>query len=97
MGEVTGAKRTITITQPYEKPLEVELSDADTSLSGIASAINKANGNVTASVIKAKDGDYRLLLTSKSTGTDGQMTINVTGDNTLQAAIGMTLQALRVH
>ncbi|CAM6953424.1 flagellar filament capping protein FliD [Enterobacter asburiae] len=89
LGEVTGAKRTITITQPgTKKPLEVELSDADTSLSGIASAINKANGNVTASVIKAKDGDYRLMLTSKSTGTDGQMTINVTGDNTLQAAIG---------
>ncbi|MEG4676179.1 flagellar filament capping protein FliD [Enterobacter cloacae] len=89
LGEVTGAKRTITITQPgTKKPLEVELSDADTSLSGIASAINKANGNVTASVIKAKDGDYRLLLTSKSTGTDGQMTINVIGDNTLKAAIG---------
>ncbi|CAD5356566.1 flagellar filament capping protein FliD [Enterobacter cancerogenus] len=89
LGEVTGAKRTITITQPgTKKPLEVELSDADTSLSGIASAINKANGNVTASVIKAKDGDYRLMLTSKSTGTDGQMSINVTGDDTLQAAIG---------
>ncbi|VFS30764.1 flagellar hook-associated 2 domain-containing protein [Enterobacter cancerogenus] len=88
LGEVTGAKRTITITQPgTKKPLEVELSDADTSLSGIASAINKANGNVTASVIKAKDGDYRLMLTSKSTGTDGQMSINVTGDDTLQAAI----------
>ncbi|MFJ5853126.1 flagellar filament capping protein FliD [Enterobacter cancerogenus] len=89
LGEVTGAKRTITITQPgTKKPLEVELSDADTSLSGIASAINKANGNVTASVIKAKDGDYRLMLTSKSTGTDGQMSINVTGDDTLHAAIG---------
>lgn len=89
LGDTTGTTRKITITQKgTEKPLEVELSDSDTSLNGIASAINKANGNVTASVIKAKDGDYRLMLTSKSTGTDGQMTINVTGDDKLQAAIG---------
>jgi flagellar hook-associated protein 2 len=89
LGETTGAKRTVTIAQPgTKKPLEVELSDEDTSLSSIASAINKANGNVTASVIKAKDGDYRLMLTSKSTGTDGEMTIKVTGDDTLQSAIG---------
>ncbi|MWL75456.1 flagellar filament capping protein FliD, partial [Escherichia coli] len=89
LGESTGAIRTITITQPgTEKPLEVELSDTDTTLSGIASAINKANGNVSASVVKAKDGDYRLMLTSKATGTEGQMTIKVTGDDTLQEAIG---------
>lgn len=89
LGEITGVKRTISITQPgTEKALEVELSDADTSLSGLASAINKANGNVTASIIKANDGDYRLMLTSKLTGTDGQITVNVTGDATLQAAIG---------
>lgn len=89
LGDTTGATRTITITQPgTEKPLKVELSDSDTSLSGIASAINKANGNVTASVIKAKEGDYRLMLTSKSTGTDGEMKIEVTGDSKLQSAIG---------
>ncbi|MGG5837514.1 flagellar filament capping protein FliD [Huaxiibacter chinensis] len=89
LGETTGATRKITITQPgTKKPLEVELSDADTSLTGIANAINKANGNVTASVIKAKEGDYRLMLTSKTTGTDGEMTISVTGDDTLKAAIG---------
>lgn len=89
LGDTTGTTRKITITQPgTEKPLEVELSDSDTSLNGIASAINKANGNVTASVIKAKDGDYRLMLTSKSTGTDGEMTIKVTGDDKLQSAIG---------
>lgn len=89
LGDSTGGKRTITITQPgTEKPLEVELSDTDTTVAGIASAINKANGNVNASVIKANDGDYRLMLTSKSTGTNGQMTISVTGDDKLQALIG---------
>ncbi|KNC94806.1 flagellar filament capping protein FliD [Trabulsiella odontotermitis] len=89
LGETTGGTRTITITQPGTKdPLKVELSDSDTSLNGIAKAINKAGGNVTASVIKATDGDYRLMLTSKSTGTDGDMTVTVTGDDTLQNAIG---------
>ena len=89
LGDTTGTTRKITITQPGTKtPLEVNLADDDTSLAGIASAINKANGNVTASVIKAKDGDYRLMLSSKTTGTDGEMTISVTGDAKLQSAIG---------
>jgi flagellar hook-associated protein 2 len=89
LGDTTGTTRKITITQPGTKtPLEVTLADGDTSLAGIASAINKANGNVTASVIKAKDGDYRLMLSSKTTGTDGAMTISVTGDAKLQSAIG---------
>ncbi|WP_116338985.1 flagellar filament capping protein FliD [Enterobacter cloacae] len=89
LGDTTGTTRKITITQPGTKtPLEVNLADGDTSLAGIASAINKANGNVTASVIKAKDGDYRLMLSSKTTGTDGEMIISVTGDDKLQSAIG---------
>ncbi|WP_336242881.1 flagellar filament capping protein FliD [Enterobacter cloacae] len=89
LGDTTGTTRKITITQPGTKtPLEVNLADGDTSLAGIASAINKANGNVTASVIKAKDGDYRLMLSSKTTGTEGEMTISVTGDAKLQSAIG---------
>ena len=89
LGDTTGTTRKITITQPGTKtPLEVNLADGDTSLAGIASAINKANGNVTASVIKAKDGDYRLMLSSKTTGTDGAMTVSVTGDAKLQSAIG---------
>ncbi|HAS1952545.1 TPA: flagellar filament capping protein FliD [Enterobacter asburiae] len=89
LGDTTGTTRKITITQPGTKtPLEVNLADGDTSLAGIASAINKANGNVTASVIKAKEGDYRLMLSSKTTGTDGAMTISVTGDDKLQSAIG---------
>lgn len=89
LGDITGTTRKVTITQPGTKdPLVVELSDGDTSIQGIANAINKANGSVTASVIKAKEGDYRLMLTSKSTGTDGEMTISVNGDDKLQAAIG---------
>lgn len=89
LGATTGGTRDITITQPGTKtPLKVTLSDSDTSLNGIANAINKSGGNVNATVVKAKDGDYRLMLTSKSTGVSGDMTVSVTGDDTLQGVIG---------
>lgn len=90
LGETTtNGTRTITITQPGTKdPLEITLSDSDTSLNGIAKAINNSNGNVSATVMKASDGDYRLMLTSKTTGTDSDMTVTVTGDDTLQQVIG---------
>lgn len=88
-GTTAGNTRTITITQAGTKtPLTVQLADSDTSLTGIANAINKAGGNVSATVMKATDGDYRLMLTSKSTGTDYDMTVTVTGDDTLQQKIG---------
>ncbi|MFB5743575.1 flagellar filament capping protein FliD [Cedecea sp. S5-13] len=88
-GATTGGTRTLTITQPgTTTPLNVTLSDSDTSLNGIAKAINGANGNVSASVVKATDGDYRLMLTSKSTGANSDMTVTVTGDDQLQGVIG---------
>lgn len=82
--------RTITITQAGadSKPLTVKLADDDTSLNGIAKAINAANGNVSASVVKADNGDYRLMLASKTTGTDSTMTVSVTGDQGLNNIIG---------
>lgn len=89
LGSTTGGTRTLTITQPGSTtPLTVNLADGDTSLNGIASAINKVNGNVTASVVKASDGDFRLMLTSKTTGQNSDMTVKVTGDDTLQGKIG---------
>lgn len=91
LGGTTGTNsRTITITQAGadSKPLTVTLADGDTSLNGIAKAINAANGGVSASVVKADDGDYRLMLTSKTTGTDSDMTVTVTGDDTLKGIIG---------
>lgn len=49
--------------------------------------------------MKADDGEYRLFLTSKSTGTDGDMTVTVDGDDTLQQLIGhdMSSSAMSVQ
>ncbi|EMZ5625118.1 TPA: flagellar filament capping protein FliD [Enterobacter roggenkampii] len=99
-GTTSGGTRTLTITQPGTKdPLKITLSDAQTSLTNIASEINKAGGNVSATVMKADDGEYRLFLTSKSTGTDGDMTVTVDGDDTLQQLIGhdMSSSAMSVQ
>lgn len=41
-----------------------------------------------ASLVKIKEGEHQLILTSKKTGTDSAMDIEVKGDNTLDAFSG---------
>ncbi|EWG67250.1 Flagellar cap protein [Enterobacter sp. DC4] len=84
LGTQTGGTRTITITQKDGSEVKVELSDDETSLNDIAKAINKEGGNVTATVQKTGSG-YQLALNSKSTGTDGEMSVKVDGDGNLAA------------
>lgn len=86
--------RTITITQPGQKePLEVKLTSEQTSLTGIRDAINKQEGSVTASIMKADDNTYYLALTSKETGTKSEMTVSVSGDDTLNNFLNYTPSA----
>ncbi|CNH61435.1 flagellar capping protein [Yersinia frederiksenii] len=83
--------RTITISQPgQKKPLEVKLTSEQTSLTGIRDAINKQEGSVTASIMKADDDTYYLALTSKDTGTKSEMTVSVSGDDTLNNFLNYT-------
>ncbi|MCW7548957.1 MULTISPECIES: flagellar filament capping protein FliD [Photorhabdus] len=93
MGESLGEgkTRTITITQPGEKkPMKIELTDGQTSMIEIKDAINKQEGNVNASIIKAKDGENYLVLTAKKAGTESVMTIKVEGDNKLSQFLDYT-------
>ncbi|WP_265694678.1 flagellar filament capping protein FliD [Providencia rustigianii] len=80
-------ERTITITQPSQKEAKdkivIKLDNESTSLIEIADAINKADKGVAASVIKDKDDQYHLVVTSKKAGTDNRISINVEGDDTL--------------
>ncbi|AOR59117.1 flagellar filament capping protein FliD [Pectobacterium parmentieri] len=86
-----GGTRTLTISQPgQEKPLEIQLTDKQTSLEGIRDAINKTNGSVSASIIKADDNTYYLALTAKDTGTQAKMTVSVTGDTLLNSKLNYT-------
>ncbi|HCH49534.1 MAG TPA: flagellar filament capping protein FliD [Proteus sp.] len=79
-----GNTRTVVITQPGEKePLRIELTDKQTSMIELRDAINKKEGNVSASIVKAEDGVNHLILTSRKEGTDSMMTIKVEGDDEL--------------
>ncbi|MCP9267806.1 flagellar filament capping protein FliD [Xenorhabdus sp. XENO-1] len=93
-----GKTRTIVITQPGEdKPMHISLKDDETSLIEIRDAINKQEGNVNASIIKATDnkdnkGENKnyLILTSKKAGIQSVMTIKVEGDDKLGSLLNYT-------
>ncbi|MEQ4922388.1 flagellar filament capping protein FliD [Proteus hauseri] len=79
-----GNKRTLVITQPgEEKPLRIELEDKQTSIIELRDAINKKEGNVSATIVKADDNTNYLVLTSRKEGTKSKMEITVEGDNKL--------------
>lgn len=82
LGDTTGGTRTITISQKDGTKTSVVLQDDQTSLNQIAQAINKQNGSVSASVQRVDD-KYQLLLSSKKTGSDGEMMVQVDGDASL--------------
>lgn len=70
---------TLTIAQANGKSLTVDVKGGETSLNDVRDAINKANGGVSASVVKAKDNEYYLMLTARNSGENGEMTITDTG------------------
>ncbi|MDR5610207.1 MULTISPECIES: flagellar filament capping protein FliD [unclassified Arsenophonus] len=84
-GPVTvGQERILVIKQNSEKqPLEIKLSEQQTSLIEIRDAINKTDSNVSASLVKIKEGEHQLVLTAKKTGADSAMEIEVKGDSEL--------------
>ena len=71
-----------------KKPVTVDISAANSSLTGIRDAINKADAGVTASIINVGNGQYRLSITSTETGADNAVSISVSGDSALQSFMG---------
>jgi len=86
---IATADSTITIQQGGDKkPVTINISAENSSLSDIRDAINKADAGVSASIINVGNGEYRLSITSKDTGKDNAMTISVSGDKALQSFMG---------
>lgn len=56
----------------------IAVDSSNNTLSGIRTAINNANTNIRASIIQDGDSSYRLLISSKSTGTANALTIHST-------------------
>lgn len=57
---------------------DVTIADGQNSLSGIASAVNAAGAGVYAAVVQV-DGGYRLLLTSRTSGAAGAISVDTSG------------------
>jgi len=79
----SSASRSVKITAGTGKPLEFALKEDETSLVQIAKKINAQNGDVSAQVMPAENGEFKLVVTSKKTGKDGEIKIEVSGDDTL--------------
>lgn len=71
-----------------KKPVNIDISAANSSLTGIRDAINNAKAGVSASIINVGNGEYRLSITSNETGKDNAMTLSVSGDSALQTFMG---------
>lgn len=89
LGDNVGGSRTITISQENGSEMKINLADDETSLAQIAKAINRENGDVHASVQRTDEG-YQLVLSSKTTGTDGEISVNVENDDKLAGVLNTT-------
>lgn len=96
LSNVSSTDRVLVIKQPgREKPLEIKLSDNQTSLNGIRDAINTADSGVSASVIKNKAGEFQLVISSTETGKDHEMSISISGDDELSDRLITGSQGLK--
>ena len=79
----------LTIQQGGGKdPVTIDISAANSSLSGIRDAINNAKAGVSASIIHVGNGEYRLSITANDTGSDNAMKLSVSGDSALESFMG---------
>ncbi|MCT4714425.1 flagellar filament capping protein FliD [Enterobacteriaceae bacterium H18W14] len=81
----------LTIQQGGDKdPVTIDISAANSSLTGIRDAINNAKAGVSASIINVGNGQYRLSISSDDTGSDNAMSLSFSdgSDSALQAFMG---------
>ncbi len=86
---------TITLTVGSGAPKHVQIDETNNTLAGLRDAINKSGAGVKAAIINdgSATNPYRLVVTSNTSGSDGEITISsdMTGDfapafSTMQAA-----------
>lgn len=76
---LSSSDSSLTIAQADGKSLTVDIKGGETSLNDLRDAINKVNGGVSASVVKAKDNEYYLMLTARNSGEKGEITLTDSG------------------
>jgi len=68
---------TVQITVGSNTYEEIEIDEDNNTLIGLMNAINDGDYGVTASVIKAEEDDYRLVLTGKNTGSSKEVSVDM--------------------
>lgn len=87
--QTMGAAGTIKLTMGTEsKDIAIESSD---TLTKIATKINEAGMGIQASIVTNVDGQERLMLRSKETGTDKAFTVDLGSLSSAPAALGQPL------
>ena len=87
--QAMGAAGTIKLTMGAEsKDIAIESSD---TLTKIATKINEAGMGIQASIVTDVDGQERLMLRSKETGTDKAFTVDLGSLSSAPAALGQPL------
>ena len=80
---------TLSIKVGNSTAIDVEINASNNSLTGIRNAINNANAGVNASIIN--DGtNQRLVLTSKTLGENGAITVTATEDGVTAGTFALT-------
>lgn len=87
LGDQSAGTRTLKITVGDGETMEIELAKDETSLEQIQKKINAQRGDVTASVRAGENGGFTLVLTSNKTGEDGEMKVEVEGDDKLAGVL----------
>jgi len=72
---------TLSIKVGNGENVDIKITTANNTLSGIAQAINDSNADVTATVINDGNGNYYLTLQSKKTGANNNITFTVQDDD----------------
>ncbi len=81
---------TLTLQVGAEEAVSITLTSSNNTLEGIRTAINASGAGVTASIVNDGSGTpYRLVLTSDSTGTESEMTVSYTSDDSSDAATSL--------
>ncbi|WP_304167180.1 flagellar cap protein FliD N-terminal domain-containing protein, partial [Lonsdalea britannica] len=84
LGDSSLTTRNLTLQVGSGSAVNIALTNDQTTLSGIASAINSAKAGVSASIVQSGDSSYQLTLTSDTTGETSTMSVS-SNDSTLNS------------
>lgn len=73
LGTAWSQDRTLNITLQNGKEIKIELTEEQTSLQGIADAINEKDAGISANIVKLADGTFQLMLSTQETGIENQI------------------------